>query len=141
MTTTSRKRAIRELLTEVVLSILPMLVVLLVMVYMDKPGKLFMKPEWAFAASIFFGQSLVRLVSAMTGKHPRMEAGSVALFAALVLVLGLVPSLLVLVFVIHSAELTNTVSTFFQAAQCVQFFGGAFTYVVVGAVCHEVSPR
>lgn len=134
-----RSRAFLEAITEVVISILPIVVVLLVVLYLGKPGKLFQKPEWAFGAAIFFGQSLVKLLAAMTGAHREMQVGKVVLFAACVLVFGLAPSLLVLVFVIHSAEQVGQVSIFFQALQVALFVLSAFTYVVVGVVSHEIG--
>jgi hypothetical protein len=139
MKNSHRGRALLEASTEVVISVLPLLVVLLVMFYIGKPMKLFAKPEWAFGAAIFFGQSLVKLLAAMTAPHHSVESGKVVLFAASVLVFGLAPSLLVLVFVIHSAEQLGAVPLFAQTLQVGLFALSAFTFVVVAAVCHELA--
>jgi hypothetical protein len=139
MKSSQRGRTLLEASTEVVISILPLIVVLLVMFYIGKPMKLFAKPEWAFGAAIFFGQSLVKLLAAMTAPHRSVESGKVVLFAASVLVFGLAPSLLVLVFVIHSAEQLGTVPAFAQTLQVALFALSAFAFVVVAAVCHELA--
>ena len=109
------------------------------MAYIGKPMKLFQKPEWAFGAAIFFGQALVKLLTAMTEEHRSMQVGNVVLFAACVLVFGLAPALMVLVFVIHSVEQTGAAAIQFQILQVALFFLGAFTYVVVGVVCYEIG--
>lgn len=133
-----RKWATVEALTEVVISVLPLIVVFLVMVYVDKPEKVFAKPEWAFGAAIFFGQALVRLLTAMTNPHKSVQGPKVVLFAACVLVFGLVPTMLTLVFVIHGAEQPSGVPLVFQALQTVLFIASAFVYVIVGVATEEL---
>lgn len=135
-----RKRSLLEAGTEVVISVLPLIVVLLVMFHVGKPMKLFAKPEWAFGAAIFFGQALVKLLAAMSAPHRTVQAGKVILFAACILVFGLAPTLLILVFVILDAEQTGQVPMAFQVLQVLLFALSAFAYVVVAAVTHELSP-
>lgn len=141
MSSLHRRRALFEASTEIVISVLPIIVVLLVMAYLGKPVKVFQKPEWAFGAAIFFGQALVRLLAALTEEHRTLQVGQVVLFAAIVLVFGLAPSLLTLVIVIHSIEQAGTTPLFFQVLQVILFAVSAFVYVVVGAVSHEIPKR
>lgn len=133
-----RKWATVEASTEVVISVLPLIVVLLVMLYVDKPHKVFAKPEWAFGAAIFFGQALVKLLTAMTNPHKSVQGPKVVLFAACVLVFGLVPTMLTLVFIIHGAEQPSGVPIAFQALQTVLFVVSAFVYVIVGVATEEL---
>ena len=134
-----RKWSIFEASTEVVISTLPLVVVLLVMIYIDKPAKVFAKPEWAFGAAIFFGQAVVKLLSAMANPHKVVQGPKVVLFAACILVFGLVPTLLTLVFIIHGAELPAGVPFGFQVLQTVLFLASAFVYVIVGVVTEELA--
>jgi hypothetical protein len=134
-----RRASILEAATEVVTALLPIVVVLMVMMYVGKPAKLFQKPEWAFGAAIFFGQSLVKLLSAMSEEHRRIRAGSIVLFSTCIIVFGLAPSLLVLVFVIHSAEVGGVVAIAYQVIQVALFVVSAAAYVIVGAVSREMT--
>ncbi len=140
MPSDERNRALIEAATEVVISVLPIIVVLLVMSHVGKPLKLFAKPEWAFGAAIFFGQALVKLLAAMIAPHRTVQASKVVLFAACILVLGLAPTLLILVFVILGAEQSGEVPAIFQMLQVALFVLSAFAYVVVAAVTHELTP-
>lgn len=134
-----RQRAMLEAASEVVLSMLPIIVMLLVMAYIGRPMEVLQKPEWAFGAAIFFGQALVKLIATMTAEHRTMQVGKVVLFAACVLVFGLSPSLLVLVFVIHSGETGGHVNLYLEILQITLFVLSAFVYVVVGVASHEIS--
>ncbi len=141
MASKERNRALIEAGTEVVISLLPLIVVLLVMFHIGKPLKLFSKPEWAFGAAIFFGQALVKLLAAMIAPHRTVQANKVVFFAACILVFGLAPTLLILVFVILGAEHPDGVNVVFQISQVVLFWLSAFAYVVVASVTHELAPR
>lgn len=134
-----RTWAIFEASTEVVISTLPLVVVLLVMLYIDKPAKLFTKPEWAFGAAIFFGQALVKLLSAMANPHKSVQGPKIVLFAACVLVFGLVPTMLTLVFIIHGAEQPGGVPIGYQILQTILFSLSAFVYVIVGVATEELA--
>jgi hypothetical protein len=124
---------------ELTMSLLPIIVVFLVMLYINQPLKVFAKPEWAFGAAILFGQSLVRLLAAMIKPHKPVRVGEVVLFAVAIMVLGLVPSLLCLVFLIHGAEQPDGVPTVFKILQTVLFFISAAVYLVVGGVTHGLA--
>lgn len=139
--TTDSTRAFFEACTELLMSLLPIIVVFLVMLYINKPLKVFAKPEWAFGAAIFFGQSLVRLLAAMISPHKSVQGPKVVFFAASVLVIGLVPTLLCLVFLIHGAEQPNGVPVEFQVFQTLLFFVSAVVYLIVGVVTHELASK
>jgi hypothetical protein len=138
---TGRNPALAEALTELVMSLLPIVVVFLVMLELGQPYKVFAKPELAFGAAILFGQSLVRLLAGMANPHRKVQQAKVVLFAAVVIVLGLVPTLLCLVFLIHGAEQSASVSVGYMILQAVLFVLSAVVFVVVSIVTHELSSR
>lgn len=77
---------------ESLFTILPLLILSMVLGYQGRLGALHSSPEWSFAAAVLFGQSVVKLVSALAesgGAH----AERMGLVVAAVLVLGLCPSL------------------------------------------------
>lgn len=60
---TERSRIFAGLAAEVSFAILPLLVVLMVLTYLQHASTFFASPEWSFGASILFGQTLVKFVS------------------------------------------------------------------------------
>jgi hypothetical protein len=134
-----RARSVTEAIAEIVLALLPIVAVFFVMLYLGKPLKLFSKPEWAFGAAIFFGQALVRILGSMIKAHKSVKAGKVILFAVVILVFGLVPTLLILAFVIIESEKNGSVLLWVQIVQIVLFGASAFSYVVVTAVADRLT--
>jgi O-antigen/teichoic acid export membrane protein len=119
-------------LSEIITSILPMLVVLIVMIYIGKPEKIFLKPEWAFAATIFFGQSIVKLAQASIkfGEIGRIKIEHFVLVETLLIVFGLVPAMTVLVLIVQGGE-SGGVPVLFQVSQVLLFVAASIAYVFV----------
>jgi len=87
-------------ISESLFIILPLLVLTLILHYKDKDADILRSSEWSFAASIFFGLGLTRLVNAYTIRGAKSDPAG-CLFTV-ILVLGLVPSLVVLALVLLS---------------------------------------
>jgi hypothetical protein len=98
-----RNRICSGLAAEVAFALLPLLVVLMVVIHTGHSHRLFSSPEWSFGAAILFGQSLVKFVSGIA-RGGAAARGPVALFVALLVVFGLVPSLSVLHMTLETVE-------------------------------------
>jgi len=123
------------LIAEIVFAMLPLLVIFLVLLQFHKAPDLWSSPEWSFAAAILFGQSIVRFMSGFAhGGHAR--PGPVSLAIALIIVLGLTPSLLVLSGIL-TAEIGGkgeAPAPWLVGGQVVLFVSSVLTYLIFGAI-------
>jgi len=94
----SRLDAVLSIGSELLFIILPLVVVPLVVYRKQQPVmQISSSPEWTFAAAILFGQAAVKMISvAAAGAIPERASA----LAAAAIVVGLVPSLTVLTFVL-----------------------------------------
>ena len=106
---------------------LPILVLFIVLHYKQLDSELLASPEWSFAAAVLFGLGLVKLVGSIAstgGGHGER----IGFLCALLLVLGLVPSLIVLALVLL-ADSPSAWLTWLQIGLCILggviFFGCA----------------
>lgn len=130
---TERSRIFAGLAAEVSFAILPLLVVLMVLVYLQHASRFFASPEWSFGASILFGQTLVKFVSNLA-KGGEAARGPVALVVALLVVFGLVPSLFLLNWSVQATESPVPPRAWLQVGQVVLFFGASAVYMVFGTI-------
>jgi hypothetical protein len=139
-----RKQIVLELLAEVFLSFLPITLLMLVLLHGGKSDEIFLSPEWAFAASIFFGQAIVRLVSAMAQNHRSLHAGFLSVVVVLLILLGLGPSCAIVVLVLsdgHSATggHATALPIVMQYIQVILYLFSAVSYVFVGTIVRELE--
>ena len=133
-----RKRFAAELAAEVAFAVLPLLVVLMVLADVSSPGHIWEAPEWAFGASILFGQTLVRFVSRLARKG-RAAMGPVALAVALLVVFGLAPSLTVLTMTLRAREQQIQLKDWLVIWQVVLFATSAVVYMILGVVSEVLA--
>ena len=88
-------------ITEIMFVGLPLLVLTIVLIYKGQTAEILASPEWSFAAAVLFGQGVVKLVGTLSEKGG-MHGERVALLCTIILVLGLVPSLVVLSLILLS---------------------------------------
>ena len=119
---------------EVLFSGLPLVVVAMVLYQARHAVNFWASPEWSFGAAILFGQTVVRFVNGLIGAGVRATTGPVALALAMVVVLGLVPSLLVLTMTLQAIEGGRTVADWLQCLQVMFFILSALTYLLLGTV-------
>lgn len=115
---------------EVCFAFLPLVV--LVVVKTSHSGAFLSSPEWAFGASILFGQALVKFVSGVV-RRGRAAKGTVALAVSLLLVIGLAPSLIVLTLNLMS-DAHEEPSALLIAAQLTLFAVSTLSYLVFGTL-------
>jgi succinate dehydrogenase hydrophobic anchor subunit len=92
---------LREATSEVLFVVLPLLVLTLVMVFAGKGARdIIDDPEWSFASSILMGQAIVKYVSRGV-RRAKARSDWIALTVTALIVLGLVPALIVLSWVLN----------------------------------------
>ncbi len=78
---------------------LPMVVLLFVLKYKGHGHLIMESPEWAFAAAVLWGQGLIKLIRAIAEKGGA-HGVRIGFLCSLNLVIGLVPSLIILAFML-----------------------------------------
>ncbi|HEX8072823.1 MAG TPA: hypothetical protein VF546_22950 [Pyrinomonadaceae bacterium] len=92
------------LIMELIFVFFPFIVYIFVMIRQGRAHAFFSLTEWAFAATLLFGQTIVKfLLGLMSGQAPKNPIKPVFV-TVLILMLGFVPSFLVLVFVLLAGE-------------------------------------
>jgi len=124
------------LIAEILFIVLPLIVTGIVLFFQNRSHELLVTTEWSFATAILFGQALTKYVGGLvTGRIP-FQWQRVVLFFAVLVVLGLVPSLTVLTIALSSgAETAGIVLTKkVIVAQLLLFIIGLGSYVIFGGV-------
>lgn len=122
----------RLLMAEVLFMILPFVVTGIVFSYQGVLLKLIYLPEWSLASSVLMGQALVKYISAILSSQNRTELPwqRVALNLSFLIVLGLVPSLLILSLVLIAEPYSY--SNRLAVSQIVLFIFGLISFFIFG---------
>jgi hypothetical protein len=126
---------------ETLFSCLPLVVVLAVLSQAGHARLYWASPEWSFGASILFAQSIVRFVNGLIRAGGRTVGGPVAFTIAIVVVLGLVPSLTVLTMTLQTIESRQFVSPWLQSFQVLLFVLSIAAYLLLGTVSEVIVAR
>jgi hypothetical protein len=135
-----RSRVAAGLAAELVFAFLPLLVILLVFYRAGRAGDWVYSTEWAFAAAILFGQSIVKFMSGLS-RGGRAAAGPVALTLALLLVFGLVPALFILTVSLTTPQGEQPLSVGFTVAQIALFVAASAAYLILGTIGETWNPQ
>src|ERR1700723_3616949 len=94
------------LITELLFIILPFIVIGITLANRGELRTLFFIPEWSIVAAVIIGQAIVRFASVAIGR-PVAGKEAIVFMMTLMLVAILVPTLLILVFVLTSPITLN----------------------------------
>lgn len=133
--------AMISIFPELLFCLLPLLVLGLTLVFVDKSILFFLaSPEWSFASAILLGQALVRFVFGTTSNR-RARQKVVALIVSAIIVLELVPALAVLSFTIITHEKTGAenVPGWLVGLQLVIFFLSVLTFIAIGGIGEAIA--
>jgi hypothetical protein len=128
--------ALMYVLSDFLFIILPLVVVALVIVHKEgTTASVLSSPEWSFASAVLFGQAAVKMIAvAATG----VIAERASVFGALAIVLGLVPSLILLSFLLNDE---HHVSAAMRTGQMLLFILASLTYALFAATAHYARER
>ena len=93
------------LASDVIFTLLPILVIVMALTHYKGFLSVFRSPEFSFAAAVLFGQTTVKFIR--ISKPPDVLVGKLGLIQSLLIVVGLCPTLLVLFFLL-AAEISNS---------------------------------
>lgn len=117
-----------SLLSELLFTILPLIIVIIVRGYESKYELIFYNTEWSIMAIILYGQSIVKFSSGISNSNRTFRWQLVSLIISLIIIFGLVPSIIIMV--INLTNETKFLSMYIaQMFLCILSF---FAYFVVG---------
>src|ERR1043166_2854153 len=128
-------RSFVAMVAESLFVILPLIVLTIVLISKGRGAReLFAAPEWSFGSAVLMGQTVVKLVYSIASvKKGRVRnAEFMQLVAAVIIVLGLVPSLIVLSLVLTATTASAGLTSF----QMALFVLGLLIFLLFGMLAH-----
>ena len=115
---------------EILFILLPLLIVNIFLVFKEKSVEIFIKSDWTFAAIIFFGQCIVKLISGLIKSEKKFRWQNVGLIIASLIVVGLIPATVILVLLLMSTQITLKLIV----CQLIWFVLSIVTYYYLGTI-------
>lgn len=116
------------LISEMLFTILPLIVISIVRSYQYKFDLIFYNTEWAMMSIILFGQSIVKFSSGIANSSLKFRWQLVSMIISLIIIFGLIPSIIVLII-----NLLNDEKVFgLHIAQMTLFILSILTFFIVG---------
>ena len=125
------KRSLYYILTsELLFTILPIFVLLIVRSYEKNFSSILDNTEWSIMAIILFGQSIVKFSSGVSNSSNKFNWQFVSLVISIIIIFGLIPSIICMVI-----NLTSLRAGFgIQLTQVILFFLSALCFYLIGAI-------
>ncbi|TDE01705.1 hypothetical protein [Flavobacterium sandaracinum] len=118
------------LVSEMLFTILPLIVITIVRSYQNQYELIFYNTEWAMMSIILYGQSIVKFSSGVANSNLKFRWQLVSLIMSLIIIFGLVPSIIILII-----NLLNSEPNFgLHIAQMLLFIVSIITFFIVGYV-------
>jgi hypothetical protein len=124
-------RTIKYVLSsELIFTLLPIIILLIVRSYENDYSKIFYNSEWSIISIILFGQSIVKFSSGIANSKGTFRWQLVALVISLIIVFGLIPASIILVL-----NLTcSNISLGMAILQLIMFIISVLSYYFIGAI-------
>lgn len=124
-------RTIKYVLSsELIFTLLPIIILLIVRSYENDYSKIFYNSEWSIISIILFGQSIVKFSSGIANSKETFRWQLVALVISLIIVFGLIPASIILVL-----NLTCSNKPLGMAIlQLIMFIISVLSYYFIGAI-------
>lgn len=116
------------LISEMLFTVLPLIVISIVRSYQSKFELIFYNTEWAMISIILFGQSIVKFSSGIANSSLKFRWQLVSMIISLIIIFGLIPSIIVLIINL----LNNDMILGIHIAQIVLFILSMITFFIVG---------
>ena len=124
-------KTIKYILTsELLFTLLPIIILLIVSSYEYNLSAIFYNTEWSIISLILFGQTIVKFSSGISNSNEKVRWQLVALVISLIIIFGLIPSSIILVINL----LSETLSFSMYIAQIILFLISCITFFIVGAI-------
>lgn len=116
------------LISEMLFTVLPLIVISIVRSYQCKFELIFYNTEWAMMSIILFGQSIVKFSSGIANSSLKFRWQLVSMIISLIIIFGLIPSIIILII-----SLLNDEKMFWlHFAQITLFILSIITFFIVG---------
>jgi len=128
--------AIGVFVTEILFVMVPVIVLAMIHLYKGAGQNIWSIPEWSFIAAVLFGQAIPRMFYVLDEAGRPFNPKTTSAVAAIVIVLGLIPSLLILIFL----ALSDNPSRWLIFGQLIMFILSILTLLIFTLIQH-VAPE
>lgn len=116
------------LTSEIIFTILPLIVIAIVRMYQNQSELIFYNTEWVMMAIILFGQSIVKFSSGISNSKRKFRWQLVALIITSIISFGLIPSIVILIINLLNNDFNLTLYIF----QIIFLLISIFTFYIIG---------
>ncbi len=116
------------LVSEIIFTILPLVVIAIIRSYQDQAEQIFYNTEWIMMAIILFGQSIVKFSSGISNSKRTFRWQLVALIITVIISFGLIPSIIILIINLLAKEL----NFFLYLFQIILLLISIITFLIIG---------
>lgn len=116
------------LISEMLFTVLPLIVISIVRSYQCKFELIFYNTEWAMMSIILFGQSIVKFSSGIANSSLKFRWQLVSMIISLIIIFGLIPSIIVLIINLLNDEIMFGL----HFAQISLFVLSIITFFIIG---------
>lgn len=127
-----------SLLTELLFTVLPVSIIIILRCYQRDFELIFFNTEWAVCAIILFGQSIVKFSSGISNQKNKFRWQIIAFVLSLIIIVGLIPSVTILAINILSQKEGVEPSLSLHIFQMVLFVVSCVTFFTVGGVGQQL---
>lgn len=124
------KSAKLVIISEVIFTLMPVLVVLGIKLYKKEFNDILNITDWSFLTIIFMGQVLIKFITGISANKNNKETNLVMLITTIIIVFGLIPPIIILVMI----SLSSTVPLCLYILQSIYFVISVVVYFIIGSI-------
>ena len=118
------------IISEILFILLPLIIIIVFNLLNNKSFNIFNRSEWTFAAIVFWGQSIVKLISGLIKSQRKFKWQNIGFIVTLIIILGLIPSTIILILILQ-LEIPNITLSIIQLLIFVLSIVGYYCFGIV----------
>lgn len=124
------KKETPAMIAELAFIFLPFIVILIINLSKGEWDKLLQTSDWALAATLLFGQTIVKTIMGVAAREHSFHHQNFGLISSLIIVLGLIPSILI----VAIFQLNQDLSIGLEVAQFVLLGASVYVFLLFGTI-------
>lgn len=124
-----------NLISEYSFTLLPIIILIVIRCYEEDYLKLFYNTEWSIISLILFGQCIVKFSAGIAHNKNRFRWQLVSFIISLIIIIGLIPSAIILVLTLNNGE---PLSNGLYITQAILFILGSTCFFIIGGLGQDL---
>ena len=131
----NNKHIIYNLISEYLFTLFPIIILIIIRCNEGTYCKIFYNSEWSIISLILFGQSIVKFSAGIAHNKKRFHWQLVSLIISLIIIIGLIPSAIILTLILNDGLLF---SNGLYCTQALQFILSSGCFFIIGALGQDL---